>query len=83
VAGRDLLDQALALPVKERAQIARELLRSLDDEESDDPVAIERAWTEEVTRRVDEMDAGTEAAQDWPTVRDELRATLKARRAGR
>jgi putative addiction module component (TIGR02574 family) len=77
------LAEALALPSEERARIARELLRSLDDEEPDDPAAIEQAWTEELARRLDEMDAGTAITEDWPTVRDELRARAKSRASGR
>ncbi len=80
---RDILAEVLALPPEERARIVRELLRSLDAEGSDDPAAIERAWTEEIGRRLDEIDAGTATTEDWPTVRDELRANLNMRRTGR
>ena len=83
VAQRDVLAEVLALPMEERARIVRELLRSLDAEEDGDPATIERAWTEEITRRIDEVEAGNAAAEDWPTVRDQLRAGLNARRAGR
>jgi len=83
VAQRDILADVLALPLEERARIVRELLRSLDPDGSDDPAAIERAWTEEISRRLDELDAGTAATEDWPTVRDDLRASLRARRAAR
>jgi len=84
VADRDILTEALALPIDERARIVHELLRSLEAEEPEsDPTELERAWTEEISHRLDELDAGTAATDDWPTVRDELRAQLARRRVTR
>jgi putative addiction module component (TIGR02574 family) len=82
VARRDVVAEALAPPVEERARIVRQLLSNVDADESDAPAAIEEAWTAEITRRIDEIDAETAAVEDWPIVRDELRARVKARRAG-
>lgn len=46
-----VLREALALPVDRRAEVAAELLASLDESVQDDPEAIHRAWAEELERR--------------------------------
>lgn len=51
----ELLTDALRLPVHERAEMVRELLRSLDGEPEED---VEAAWTAEIRRRLDEVRAG-------------------------
>jgi putative addiction module component (TIGR02574 family) len=49
--------EALALPEKDRAELARVLILSLEDPQED---AIERIWAEEAERRYQELKAGTE-----------------------
>jgi putative addiction module component (TIGR02574 family) len=49
--------EALALPEKDRAELARVLILSLEDPQED---AIERIWAEEADRRYQELKAGTE-----------------------
>jgi hypothetical protein len=65
-----LVDEALRLPVKDRAKIAAELLASLDEGPDDD---VEAAWAEELGRRVERMRGGEAVFEDWATVRDRLR----------
>ena len=65
----------LELPLRERARLAHRLLVSLDEESEEDPAEVERAWAEEIRRRVDELDAGT--AELIPA--DEVFAELRAR----
>jgi putative addiction module component (TIGR02574 family) len=72
----DLLSAALGLPAHDRARLARELLRSLD--EAGDTRSTE-AWTEELRRRLDEVKDGTVELDNW----DDVRARLAARRAQR
>ena len=50
----DLTKEALALPSTERAKLASALIASLDDEHGDDPAELERAWEQEIERRVAE-----------------------------
>lgn len=50
---------ALALPIKERSELAHRLIVSLDGEPEGTPEEIANAWDEEITRRVAEIDAGT------------------------
>ncbi len=50
--------EALDLPASERARLAQRLLASLDDEEAEDPQEVERAWEEEIRRRLQAYHAG-------------------------
>lgn len=75
----ELLAEALRLPRPERAQVAEELLSSL--EESDDEVAA--AWASELERRSREVAEGRVHATAWATVRTSILKELEQRRAGR
>jgi putative addiction module component (TIGR02574 family) len=66
----ELLHDALDLPVEERAQLAADLLATLDG--PPDPDARE-AWTEELRRRVERVLAGEATAVSWPELRTRLR----------
>lgn len=70
-----LLEQALQLSQKARAELASSLIRSLDDRVDQD---AEAAWAAEVDRRLDELDTGKVKTISWGEVRKSL---LKARRA--
>ena len=56
---KEIEEQALRLPLKERGELAHRLIVSLNDEPEDSPAAITQAWDEEIARRVAEIDAGT------------------------
>jgi putative addiction module component (TIGR02574 family) len=64
-----VLEEALALAAGDRARIAHELLQSLEPPGDSDAVA---AWSDEIRRRVDEIEAGTAELEDWETVRARL-----------
>lgn len=59
-----LLDEALQLPLNERARLAADLLESLDESEDD----VEAAWAAEIERRVQAIRAGEVGSTDWRTV---------------
>ena len=64
-----LRDELLALPLDERAEFAAELLASLDDEDSsDDPVEVDLAWRDELSRRSEQIATGTVATVGWDQV---------------
>jgi len=65
----DLLSNALALPVRERAKIAHELLLSLDDGADSDAAGV---WVEELQERAREVRSGLVATEDWETVKARL-----------
>lgn len=74
---KQLETEALELPAHERARLAHRLILSLDDEIEDDPVEVERAWEEEIRRRLAEVDAGTAELIPAEQVFSELRAHLR------
>jgi putative addiction module component (TIGR02574 family) len=61
--------EALSLPVSERAELARELLESLDGEDAD----AAEAWAREIERRQDESLSGQAEVLDYHTVMAGLR----------
>ncbi len=63
---------ALQLPRKVRARLAAQLIASLDEEDE-----IERAWNEEVERRVREVDSGEVKLIPGKQVMDRIRARLR------
>ena len=65
----DLLSDALALPARERAKIAHELLLSLD--EGADADAVE-AWVAELEQRAAEVRSGAVTTEDWASVKTRL-----------
>ena len=66
-----LRSEALRLSDKERAELAQDLMKSLDAPA--DPDAAD-AWDREISRRLDEVDAGTATLID----RAELRRRMLA-----
>ncbi|HEU4616162.1 MAG TPA: addiction module protein, partial [Kofleriaceae bacterium] len=62
---RKLLQDALELPVPERAELAADLLASLDSEPDEE---VEAAWAAEVERRAREALANPEDDIAWESV---------------
>lgn len=69
--------EALNLPASERARLARRLLVSLDDEDAEDPQEVERAWGEEIRRRLEAYHAGTVQTIPASEVLAKARARLR------
>ena len=70
---QELLKKALALPDKERAELAGTLIDSLDsiiDEDAD------AAWQAEIVRRMEENRSGKAKAIPWEEVRGKGHAQL-------
>ena len=65
----DLFQQAVQLPERDRATLAGLLIETLDPVSEPD---VEAAWSEEIKRRVAEIDAGTVELIAWEDVRAEL-----------
>ena len=74
-----VLKEALKLAVTERADVAEELLASLDDELPDDPAEVERAWGAEIERRARRALAGETAGIPWEDVKRKLEHRLAKR----
>lgn len=76
-----VLEDALALPPKERARIAHRLLDSLDDAD-EDPAEVEAAWAVEIERRVAEVESGQVEPVPFDEAMDRVREAVKAVRNG-
>ena len=74
---QELLREAMTLPVKERADLAAELLASLDDAASEDPAEVEAAWAAEIERRARRVMTGETAGIPWEDVRRRAEAALR------
>lgn len=66
--------EALSLPAQERAQLAEQLLSSLDTLSE---AEIEQLWFQEAARRASEMDQGLVQRISAEVVRREAQALLK------
>jgi putative addiction module component (TIGR02574 family) len=65
----EVLEQALSLDEADRATVASALIESLEGPA--DPNA-EEAWSEEIRRRVQELEAGSVKSVPWSEVRERL-----------
>jgi len=72
----DLLRRALALPDDQRADLAAELLASLEQPVSEDLTAVRSLWNEELARRAKRVVAGDGGGEDWAAVRQRLAGEL-------
>lgn len=70
----ELLKRALALPPEARAALATSLFESLDEGPADP--GVEAAWSEEVKRRIEEIDSGRVQMIPYEEVRRRLAALL-------
>ena len=68
-----VLEDALTLTTDDRARIAHELIHSLGPEDAE----ASAAWSKEIRRRVDEIEAGTAELEDWEIVRARLEAASR------
>lgn len=67
-----LLREALALPEEDRADVAAELLASLDAPAADDPTTVQTLWSQELERRAKRVLSGEAIGEDWSSVRQRL-----------
>jgi len=73
-----VLEEALKLPASERGRVVSELIRSLDDESSDDPGSVDAAWATELQARVARARAG-ESAVDLDAALERIENKRKGR----
>jgi len=71
-----VLEEALKLSLKERADVAVKLLASLDDEESEEREEVERAWGAEIERRARRVLSGESAGSPWEEVKQRIENRL-------
>ena len=68
-----LLSDALLLPEKERAELASQIIASLDGPPDPDADGL---WAEEIARRIREFEKDPSRAEDWQVVKARLRQKL-------
>ncbi|WP_437760266.1 addiction module protein [Sorangium sp. So ce1389] len=66
---KELLDEAMKLPERERRVLALRLLESVGD---DSPEDIERAWAEEARKRLDDIRSGRSQPVPWDEARGRI-----------
>ena len=69
--------EALELSITERAELAHRLIVSLDEDVDESPADVERAWEDEIRRRLADVDAGTAELIPAEQVFAELRARVR------
>ena len=77
---QELLREALTLPIGERADVAAELLASLDAAETENPAEVEAAWASEIERRARRVMAGESTGIPWSDIRQRAEAELRHRK---
>lgn len=75
-AAQALLADALRLDVKTRADLAAELLASLDGPADPD---AEQAWAAEIERRAAGLEAGTEQVDPWDETKRRIERDILGR----
>ena len=74
---KQILPKALKLPIAERAELAGDLIRSLDHEDQD----AAKAWARELEKRVNDVVCGRVKTERWDKVKARIEAKLRARHA--
>jgi len=69
----ELLQKALTLPEEERTALVRSLIESLEEVADQ---GAERAWDEEIARRISDLDSGKAKTVSWEEVRQLISARL-------
>lgn len=67
-----LLREVLVLPEEDRADVAAELLASLDAPPADGPETVQTLWSQELERRAKRVLSGEAIGEDWSSVRRRL-----------
>ena len=73
---QELLREALTLPPDERANVAAELLASLD-EPTEDAAKVDAAWAAEIERRARRVLSNESVGEPWGEVRDRIANRLR------
>ena len=76
---RALRTEALELAADDRAELAAELLASLDDPASDSQEETDRLWAAEIERRSNRVLSGESSGEPWDEARRRIESDLAAR----
>lgn len=76
IKSEDLRREAMDLPEGERAELAAELLVSLEPNAVDDDTDVSSLWSTEIERRARHVIEGASSTESWATVRQRLADSL-------
>ncbi|MEO8379305.1 MAG: addiction module protein [Acidobacteriota bacterium] len=71
-----VLNEALELPERDRAEVAAKLIQSLDRGSEEN---VDAAWAAEIERRCRDRDAGRTTGSDWEDVRQRIEREIFGR----
>ena len=71
-----ILNDALELPSAERAEVAHQLLLSLEPDDYEDAADVDRSWAIEIKRRLEAIRSGNAQLTDWDTALRRLKKSL-------
>ena len=75
-AAAKLLEEALKLDSAGRAELAAELIASLDSGSDED---VDAAWAAEIEERAADARSGADPGEPWPEIRERLERDLRNR----
>jgi putative addiction module component (TIGR02574 family) len=75
-----VLTAAMQLARQERADLARRLIASLDEDAGAPEEDVEAAWLAEAERRLSAAERGTASFESWEAVEQRVAARLRALR---
>ena len=78
----DLIDRVMHLPASERAELARQLILSLEPPPTEADADVDAAWEMEIERRLAQVERGEVELLDWRESIRRARENLKKSKAG-
>ncbi len=64
-----IVEQALSLPGSQRLSVARRILESVEPQADE---GVERAWEEEIVKRVEKIDCGNAKFRPWEEIKTDF-----------
>lgn len=78
----ELIDRVMSLPADARAELARQLIISLEPVAPEAADDVDVAWEAEIERRLSQVERGEVELRDWRQSIERIRATLRRPNAG-
>jgi Putative addiction module component len=73
-----LLAEVLLLPIEDRAEVAAEILASLDDASIDDEAQVRLLWADEIAKRARRVVSGETEGIPWVNVKRRITDRLSS-----
>jgi hypothetical protein len=76
---QELLNEAMALSPEDRADVAAELLVSLEEPSDTDQASVQSAWAKEIESRARRVTESETSDETWESVRSRIANSLSNR----